>query len=461
MNRLRGGIPVPEYRRTSRPADPALRGHVPALASPTENANQTLNKVALLLNRAGSSAQNPILSGLGQRWEWRIDDRDRLLNVYIYQRRPDFGPDRVDQTVPLGGSIFALDIVHGAHTTAGSPETGAIQNFYRVVTRAGAGERYAYVKSYDKDVVVLDGENALDDNLDPVEHVVQIVDDTRDWIEVPIAFMKSWADEFQVAHNRNVTDEGLGNRKAYGGASHVSFFQTEEDEGVGTEVNPVNQTDVATQHTLQVENTVGLKHVTVRFRSKEDSLYFVDVEILIRVVAPEEETCGPPSSQRCGEALLLAGTPLPANMPGEASVVGVPTVAGTEGEPLERKLMYFAIHANIVGGSPRLLVKRSYAVASAPNVSGMVFEDDEPVEYIPLVYPADMPEEDPPYTGPVQLIIALDYLNEKLDGVSMYTIMVKDGDLVGQGIPYPGPSLRDSSFFPLGETGGTNDCFYG
>lgn len=460
MNRLRGGLQKGEYRRTTRVADKALRGFVPAMSMPNENANQTLNKVALLLNRAGSSKHNPILAGLGQRWEWRIDERDRLLNVYIYQARPDFGPDKVDNAVSLGGSIFSLAVIHGVDTQAGSPADGAKQNFYRVVTGAGAGEKYAFVKSYDRDVVSVNGLQALDVDLEPVELVAQIIDTTRDWLEQPISFMDSWVDEFSVSHSRNVDDIERGNLKPYGGAKFVSFFQTGELEGVGTEVNPVTKAPIEDTHTLQLDNTEGLKHVTVRFRSKADSIYYVDVDILVMVVAPSDEACTVPMAQRCGESLLLQDTPLPGNVPDVASEPDVQVVAGTEGAPVSRDLHYIAVHGNIAGGTPKLRVTRFQAVASAEDVAGFIYEEISTLDYLALVSPADVPVGAPPYTGPVQLIVAFDKDEEKLAGVALYSVSVLDGDHVSAAVPFPGPSARDIGTYPTGETGGTDECFY-
>jgi len=461
MNRLRGGQQIPEYRRVTRANDPFLLGKVPILASPTENANQTINKVVLTLNRAGSSKYNPILSGLGQHIEFALNERDRLLNYFIYQQRPDFGPDLVGSVVSLGGSIFGLDIVHGINTVAGSPSVGAVQNFYRVVSAAGELEKTAWVKSYDKDVITLDGDNALDDDLAPIECQLTQRAVSQAWIPVNIDFMVSWADEFFVPHNRNTDDVNRGNFKAYGGAKFVSFFQTDEDEGVGTEINPVTTDDIKDRHTIEVENTVGLKHATVRFRSKADSAWYVDVDILFRVTAPDADTCTAPVSERCGEALLLADTPLPEFMPGEASEPNVQVVEGTPGDPLERKLMFFAINYNMAGADPILVVRRAQAVASDEDVAGFIYEeigDDE--EYLPLVMPASTPVESSPYTGPAQAMIALDYANEKTLGVALYTMWIKDGDHISKPVSFPGPKARDIQYLPFGETGGTDDCFY-
>lgn len=461
MNRLRGGQQVPEYKRVTRAKDPTLRSYVPILAEPTENANQTLNKVVMTLNRAGTSKFNPILSGLGQHIEFALNERDRLISYFIYQSRPDFGPNRVSSVVSLGGSIFGLDMIHGIDTVAGSPSAGAIQNFYRVVSAAGEFEKTAWVKSYDKDVVTINDLDALDDNLDPVEIELTMIAASQPWIQCNIGFMKSWADEFYVPHARNATDQSIGNFKAYGGAKFVSLFQTGEDEGVGTEVNPETTVDIKDQHTVEVENTAGLKHLTVRFRSKSDSAYYVDVPVLLRVVAPDSDTCDPPISERCGEALLLADTPLPEFMPGEASEPNVQVVEGTPGDPLARKLMFFAINFNMVGASPVMVVRRAQAVASAEDVAGFAYEeigDDE--EYLPLIEPAVTPVESSPYTGPAQAMIALDYAIEKTLGVALYTMWIKDGDHISKPVSFPGPKARDIQYLPFGETGGTDDCFY-
>lgn len=461
VNRLRGGVPIPEYRRVSRVSDPHLKGFVPALSLPTENANHTISKIVGTLNRAGTNPRNPQLSGLAARMEFKIDPRDRVIGVYFYQDRREMGPNMVSQLLPLGQALFALDFVLGAgHILSGSPETGSVQNFLRIVTRACAAERMFYVKSYDHDVVNVEGENCLDENLDPVEVVVQMVDASRSWIECNIDFMVSWSDEFQVLHNRNAVDIENGNLKAYGGAKFVSFFQTDEAEGDGTEINPVTQAVIENQHTIQVQNTVGLKHATVRFRSKQNSLYFVDVPILIRVIAEPDCDCNSPLTERCGEELLLDGTLLPAGLQSTPSVPEVQDVEGTEGEAIEADLLYLAVHGNVATGAPVLVVERYGATPSAEDLAGFIWVKISTQEYLPLVSDAAVPVADAPYLGPKQYTVCFNKVVEKNLGVGLYLLYLKDGDHPGPPVPFPGPAARDVQYFPTGETGGQDECFY-
>lgn len=463
MNRLRGGAPVPNYRRLTRVTDPALRGLVPAMAQPADNANQTVARAAGLLYRAGSSPRNPILAGIGTRLTFQIGDDDRLRAVYAFQKHGTPGPNLLNQLSLLGDNTFALDFLVGAGLLVnGSPAAGAVQNFLRIESKAGAFEKTVWAKSYDHDVVTVEGQNALAaGTLAPVEIVAQIIDASRDWLDLTIDFMVSWNDEFQVLHNRNAEDIERGNTKPYGGAKFVSFFQTGEDEGVGSEVNPVTKVETANQHTLQVENAVGLKHVTVRFRSKADSIYFVDVDILIRVIAEPACDCTTPLSERCGEQLLKAGATIPVALPVVASTPGVQVVAGAPGDPVARDLMYFAIHANTAGAAAKLNVKRFAAVMSTQDVAGFVYELISDLDYLPLTSPAAAPDPGAPYLGPVQMTVAFDKLLEKLAGVALYVMAAKDGDHVSTAQAFPGPAIRDTQFFPSGETGGTDECFYG
>lgn len=462
MNRGRGGLPIPEYRRTTRVSDPKLRGFIPALSLPAENANHTVSKIVATLNRAGTSARNPQLSGLASKLTFRVEPRDRLLGVYIYQDRREMGANLVDQCLNLGPGIFSLNYVIGAgQVVAGDPETGAVQNFIRIETRGGATERMFYAKSYDHDIVNVEGQNCLDGSLDPVEIVVQMVDASRDWIDCTIDFMVSWSDEFQVLHNRNAVDQELGNLKAYGGAKFVSFFETDAAEGEGTEVNPVTQEVIENQHTLQVENTVGTKHVTVRFRSKQDSLYYVDIDILIEVIAEPDCDCNTPLSERCGEELLLSGTALPTGLQSTPSVANVQDVAGTPGEAISADLFYLALHGNVAGATIKMVVERYGAVASAQDLAGFIWEKISTTEYLPLVANADVPEADPPYLGPKQYTVCFNKVVEKNLGVGLYIAYLTDGEHPSKPVPFPGPDARNIQYFPTGETGGTDECFYG
>lgn len=461
MNRLRGGVPIPEYKRTTRVSDPALRGFVPALSIPTQNANQTINKIAATLNRAGTSARNPILSGLAGEIAFRLSDRDRLYSVFFFRDRQAPGPDMIDSVVSLGGNIFSLDVLYGdGNIVGGDPVVGAVQNFLRIVSKAGAAERTFWVKSYEQDVVVVAGQQALDASLNPVEIVAAIVDGSRDWLDLEIAFMDSWADEFQVLHKRNATDKERGNLKSYGGAAFVSFFQTGGAEGVGTEVKPVTKQFLPDQHTLSVQNTVGLKHVTVRFRSKANSAYFVDVPVLIRVVAPPEDTCTVPLADRCGEELVKKSTALESPLQSTPSVPGVQDVASPIGTVVSQDLMYLAIHANAAGASPTLVVERYGVVPSLPDVAGHIFQKLSSLEYKPLVDSASMPVAGPPYLGPKQYTVCFSKTVEKAAGVALFILYLKDGDHTSPPTPFPGPSARDTQFMPTGEAGGNDECFY-
>ncbi len=463
-NRLRGGIPIPEYRRVSRVADKSLRGFVPALALPTENANHTISKVAGTLNRAGTNARNPQLSGLAAKLEFSIDSRDRLQGVYFYQDRRELGPNLIGQVTSLGGNIFSINYVLGAgHIVAGSPDTGAVQNFVRIVTRAGAADRMFYVKSYDHDIVNVEGQHVLDETtLLPVEIVVQMVDATRDWVDCRINYFASWSDEFQIPHQRNTTDEDFNDLKSYGGAKFVSLFQTGEDEGMGnsTEVNEVTQEVIENQHTLQVENSVGVKHVTARFRSKQNSLYYVDIEFEITVTAEPDCDCNTPLSQRCGEQLLLSGTQLPTGLQSTPSVPEVQDVAGAEG-PISQDLFYLSVHGNAATASPKLVVERYAAIQSAEDLSGFIWEKLSTLEYLPLIAPADVPEADPPYLGAQQYVVCFSKVVERNLGVGLYLVYIVDGEHPSVPTPFPGPSARQIQHFPTGETGGEDECFYG
>lgn len=465
MNRFKGGVPIPQHQRYTRVVDPTLRGLVPALSVPRENANQTVNKVSALMNRAGSNPRNPVLSGLGGHVEFMLEERDRLISVFFYRRRDELGPDLIDEVVTLGDSLFGLDFLFGSGTTvAGTPVDGAVRNFLRILSKAGAAERVFWVKSYDKDVVTVEGQNTLDDALDPVEIVVNIIDATRDWLDLKIDFFVSWSDEFQVLHNRNAVDVENGNLKSYGGVKFVSLFQTSEDEAIpgdSTEVKNVLQVDIKDQHTLQVENTAGLKHVTARFRSKQNSAYFVDVDFLVRVVAPEAGLCVSPLGERCGEELLLSGTALPAELQSTPSVPMVQDVAGTPGAPISADLFYLAVHANAVGATPTLIVERYGVVASADDLEGHLFQKISELEYKALTAPAVAPDPGPPFVGPKRHTVCFNRNTELGLGVALYVLYLKDGDHYSKPTPFPGPASRDTTFMAPGNEGGIDECFYG
>jgi hypothetical protein len=462
MNRQRGGVPIPSYRRITRVHDPALRGYVPALSQPTENANQTINKIAGLLNRAGSNPRNPVLSGLGARVEFRIDERDRLLAVYAYLDRSSKGPNLINAVSTLGDGIYALDYVIGAEIVAGTPVTGARQNFIRIVTKAGAVEKTMWAKTYEHDVVNVNGFNALDEvTLLPIEIVAQMIDATRPWLDCTIDFMVSWADEFQVLHNRNAIDKEIGNAKAYGGSKFVSLFQTGSLEGVGVEVNPKTQIVIDTIHTLQVQNTVGLKHVTARFRSKQNSAFYVDVPVLVRVVAPDPSTCPTQPSEPCVDIYLRMGTPLPVETPGIPSVVGVPTVAGTPGSPVAQDLLVITIRGATITAAPKLRVRRWAWVAVSEALTGArLTQIGLDADYTPLVLAGSSPNPGPPYSGPKRYTIALSRSQLANDNVALINVTLLDGGHPSDPVLVAGPSARAIQFFPTGGLGGGPICAY-
>lgn len=303
VNPFLGKPPIPDYARVHRATDPKLRGPVPALLDPIENANQTLDKVVVTMNRGGSNQRNPLLKGLGMRFEWHIGTQDQVKGLWLYRDRANLGNNLKASLLNLGPGVVALDHLLGSGLSeAGDKDVGAKKNFIRLQSKYGTIDREFWIKDYEGDVIALEGANALDaETLAPICHVVKIQDLAATWIDVPIDFFVSWNDEFQVLHNAKNPYLDPGFLKAYGGAAFVSFFDAGEAaaEGVGVNFNPVTQAPIRDQHIIQVVNAEGEYHAIVRFRSKTDSVYFVDVEICITVVldeanCPTPPTCNPP-----------------------------------------------------------------------------------------------------------------------------------------------------------------------
>lgn len=294
-----GRPPVPDYSRVHRANDPKLRGPIPALNVPLENANQTLDRVVVTMNRGGSNARNPLLSGLGIRFEFHIGTADLVKGFYLFRDRANLGVNMKASLVSLGPGILYFDHLLGSgQSEAGDKDVGAKKNFLRLESKGGAIDREFWVKEYEADVVACNGQNALDtETLEPVPIELSTADAGDDgFIDVVIDYMVSWNDEFQKMHRGENPYLNPGALKSYGGAAFVSHFQTGEDEGVGTEISPVTQAVINDQHTIKVQATAGTKHATIRFRSKEDSEYFVDVDILFEVTEPggDEVICNPP-----------------------------------------------------------------------------------------------------------------------------------------------------------------------
>lgn len=318
---FRGRPRVPDYQRIHRAIEPRLRGPIPALNVPIENANQTLDKVIYTMNRGGSNARNPMLKGLGTRMVIHVGTLDELLGVWLFRDRANIGNNLVGSVVNLGAGIYGLTHLLGSGLSiAGDKDTGAKKNYLRVQTRGGAFEREFWLKDYEADVIACHGQNALDtETLEPVPIELSTADAGEDgWIDDAIDFFVSWNDEFQKMHNGGSQYLNPGFLKAYGGALFVSFFQTGMDEGEGTEVNPVTQAVISDQHTIQIEGTPGTKHVTVRFRSKQDSPYYVDVPIIFEVTAPTEPDppiCNPPYQQDPWWVYIPPPPPVPPDDP--------------------------------------------------------------------------------------------------------------------------------------------------
>jgi hypothetical protein len=458
---VRGGRLVPDHRRLMRADAPHLRQPIPALGTPVENANAVADKAAATLARAGSGLDNPILAGLGMRVQISLAPGDVLQGVWIFRDHGDVGGNLISQ-VSVAGQIATLDLQvgMGGITVPGTAATGAKKHFIRWKTRGGAVEKEFYLKGYDHDVVTLNGEAALDEALQPVEVVVSIVDASRDWLDVPIDFFTSWIDEFHVLHRRTDDDVEAGFAKAYGGVHVVSFFDTSTDtEGVGVQVNPVTQAVIRSRRTIQVENTEGLKEITVRFRSATDSTFVVDVPILIRVVEPDTENCLVPQVQPCVDLYIKNGQAIPEGLPGEASDPDEDPEEAEEGAVAAGDLLYITVRAASVGSSPKLRVKRWAWVASAPALAGArLIQVDSAVDYIPFSQSATTPDPGGSYGDPKRLTVALSVAALNADNVAFLTVAVLDDNDLSEEVLIAGPKARAIQFMPIGGTGGGATC---
>lgn len=621
------GVPIPDHRKIARAVQPRLQGPSPALQTRLDNANQTLDRVASVLNRGGSGPRNPILSRLGTQAQIHLAKGDRIRGVFIYQDPAFLGVNLAPQLVVLSPDVYGFTFQPGVgQSVAGTPATGAVRNFFRVDTDNGTFEREFWVKTKDADIIAINGIPALDPiTLDPVPFALETVDASRPWIDKQIDFFVSWNDEFQVLHNAKQPELDPGFLKAYGGARFVSFFDsalpipatrfskvldepygpgavtfnstqvvaglvgnitkvtlgfhilhnntntlevrlkapdgtkiditignggisdygtscaddttktiaddaavatfpassnpfagphkpdsplsgfngksgaaingtwtleltdtfvsspggtlkcwhveietdgtTPGQEGQGTEVNPVTDAPIEDQHLIQIQNTTGDKDITVRFRSKAGSLFFVDCPIKFNVTTQLVPDCDEPiigEGEACAAVLLKVGTPLPPGTPDMISQPGVQVVAGTPGEPLTQDLWIFTIRGVIVGGVHELLVSRWKQVADVKDVAGARLSRVRPDEvYLPLVLASSTPvSPGSPYGDPKRLVIALSAIQEKADLTALLNFYVKDGDLHSTAIPILGPSSRDICFFPEGDQGGEVLCGY-
>ncbi len=451
---------LPDYRKITRADHPSYGHQVPRMSEPVENANLVQNKEVRTLNRAGSGRDNPILAGLGVRIQIGLAAGETLKGLWLFQDHRSIGANLINQ-VAVSARFATYNFMAGSgQTVAGDAETGAVKNFVRYQTDAGTEEVEFWLKQYGPDVVSLDGENALDDDLEPVTFQATIEHAADDWLDIPIDFFVSWNDEFHVQHRRTDDDVEAGFAKAYGGSYVVSFFDTAtDDEGVGVQVNPVTQALVKSRRVLQVQNTAGLKEITVRFRSKIDSSFMVDVPIKILVVAPDAEACEVPEVMPCTDLYLKLGTALPEGLPGEPSVPGVQVEEGVEGAILTQELLVVTVRGATVGASPVLRVQKKAWVASTPALAGARYADvGSPEDYLPLVQDSTLPNPGPPYGDPHRYTIAFSVAALASQNVALLNIMLVDGDHVSEPVPIAGPQARAIGFMPIGGTGGGPVC---
>lgn len=459
----RGLPPFPDHRRVHRATDPRIRGLAPALRDPIENGNQVVNAVAVTLNRAGTHKRNPVLAGLGFGLSIPLGAGDDLKGIYLFQRHASQGNNLRAQATLQAPGVYGFEFLVGSgQSVAGTPAAGPVKNYVRIQTVRGSFEREFWAQDYEADVVTLNGESALSpETLEPVEVVAEIVDASRDWLEVRTDFMVGWSDEFGVLHRRGADDEEAGFKKAYGGAAFVSFFDTTPGtEGVGTEVNPVTQDAIEARRTIQVENTVGLKSITARFRSKQDSDFFVDVPLLIQVI-DQDEVCLAPVTQPCVDLYAKDGAATPTGLPSTASVPMVQVVAGP-GATIGEDLLYITMRGATVGGAPLLRIRRWALVTSAAALMGARVTQLDDVDYLPLVQTSTTPAADPPYGDSHRFTVALSVSQLRADGVAYIEVVLVDGTKPGMPILVLGPQARAIGFLPIGAggvgTGGGPTC---
>lgn len=450
----RGRAPFPDHRRVHRATEPRTRGLAPALYNPIENGNQVENAVSLLLNRAGSHPGNPILAGLGMELSMALGQGDDLKGIYLFQRFSQLGNNLRQQATLQAPGVYGLTLLVGSgQTVAGTPAAGPKKNYVRVHTTKGSFEKEFWAQEFEHDVVTLNGEAALDpESMEPVEVTAEIVDGSREWLEVRTDFMVSWGDEFHHLHRATDPEPEQGYAKAYGGAKWVSFFDTTPGtEGVGTQVNPITQVAVHSRRTIQVQNTVGLKAITARFRAKQGSPYFVDVPLLIRVV-DQDEVCLAPVTQPCTDLYVKAGSSTPAGLPSEASEPLVQVVPGPDGT-VEQELLYITIRGATVGGAPKLRIRRWALNASGPALMGARLVQMDDVDYLPLIQSAGTPETEAPYGAAKRYTVALSVAQLSADNVAFIEAVLVDGTKPGMPVAVLGPKARDLGFLPIGAGG--------
>ena len=232
-------------------------------------------------------------------------------------------------------------------------------------------------------------------------------------------------------------------------------------EGTGTQVKPVTKAIIDSLRDIEIQNTSGVKKITVRFRSKSDSVHLVDCPIELTVVTdPAAISCTVPVIEDCVEVLLLVGTPLPDELQDTASVPLVQDVEGTVGVPLTRNLLYVGIRSAIAGSTAKLRVQKWASVASAPDLAGARVTKVADDIYLPLKFTSSSPLSGAPYQAPQRLTVAFDVLGDTALNVGYYTLEVVDGTLVSDPVVVLGPNARALQFFPTGGLGGGDLCAY-
>ncbi len=473
VDQPRGRTIVADHERLRSAVEPRLRGFVPAQNIPIEGANQTQDKAGTTLNRAGSSAANPILSGLGHRLTGKISSTDTLTGVNIYQERSAIGPNQLALAHEQAAGVFSIDLVAGTgRTKAGSPATAAKRNFIRWKSRNGSVEKEFYIKTFDFDVVALNGIPALD----PITFLktcitVKELPGGIAFIEIIADWMVSWNDEFGALHRRDPSPflKPPGFLKSYGGAKFVSVFDTSTaTEGVGVQVSPQTQIEIKDLHGVLIQNTTGQKDFTVRFRSKKDSPFTVDVDVCVLVIADPCAPSDPPEDENptiddptgFGEIIPPATPPIiPNDLPGEDIGGGnfqpgspeSPTVPVAFPDLLEVKMTSLTVQGQTTGGTPTMVVRRFVAVADLKSAGGfaIVFLDQK--EYIPLVVSgATKPTKGAPYQAAEAYRVAFQTATEELNNVIFYGVMLRDGGLYSKAQFFGGPAvLQLSALFQL------------
>ncbi len=454
---------VPDYQRVHSAEDPRLLAAVPPFGDPQENANLVQTRQTLTINRAGSNRGNPILAGLGGRVTIGVGTTDKLVGVWLYQGRTDPGLNLLSQAPQIAPGLHALDLVFGSgQTVAGSPSTGAKRNFLRWETAFGKVERQFYIKTYDSDAVTLNGFPALDsETLEPVEVVCPIIAGSRAWLDVVVDFFPSWNDEFGAVHVGENAALNPGFLKAYGGALFVSVFDTGEDEGVGTQVDPFTDATIADKHSIQVQNTAGLKELTFRFRSKAGSSYFVDVPVKLRLTEDDNCAHSEPGAEPCTALLLKADTDSVEGSPIVASTPGVQVVLGPNGTALPEDLLVITVHGATVGETVELRVTQKRVEADAQALGGCKFTVfGSPEDYLPAIQPGDAPVLGAPWRDPERYTIALSAALLRANQIALVEVQVKDGIALSVPVAVPGPKIRNIVGFAAGGTGGGIPCAY-